>query len=486
MNGDMNAVLVAYLHRELSDAQMAQLEARLRSDLALARRLIEIASEEATLIRWARGVHKAQQIDDAESALRAVEDLQADARQAREPAQNPPAKIFPALRFPTWGDITGMGTVWLGSGVVLSVLAIAIGAWLLWRPGTLPGGPAIARVTRLEEATWAVGHPAVREGTGIPAHWELNLKSGAVEIAYPSGVTLRLTGPSRLKMSDSMHGLLELGQVAAYVPSPAIGYTIDTPSLAVRDQGTRFGVRVDPKAVTEVHVFEGAVEAKSSAGEGRLTRTQPLTMTQAARFDTIGKLIDWLPPDYDSFAAKRLAPGVVSTSENVRWLLRPPPSLERDGYSSDDTMILVLERQDVILPLDLRVTFKAPMNGTKSAYDSNTAVLPAGLRVDSYLLHFNAAKINPNVTGIGGNVKFERPIVGVIARGDQLINSDSAFGAPGVQYEIGDAKIRGLKKASGGGGSDVLIFSGRNGVGIHCDSHRGSVSELRILVEAKL
>jgi hypothetical protein len=177
-----------------------------------------------------------------------------------------------------------------------------------------------------------------------------------------------------------------------------------------------------------------------------------------------------------------LVPTIVRTSKNIRWTSRPPLSLAKAQLTSDDNMLLILERENITLRGPIAATFRQPIRGTRSAYDKNIAMLPEGLRVDSYLLHYNSAGRKKPVQG---DIQFTRPIVAVIARGDQLIWTDHLLGRKEIAYEK-DPKVRGLK-----GGSpetpapDVLNMAhGPNSITLWCEAGRNTVAELRILVEA--
>ena len=155
-----------------------------------------------------------------------------------------------------------------------------------------------------------------------------------------------------------------------------------------------------------------------------------------------------------------------------------------DAFTHDQNVYLLLERHGVELVGPMAVTFAQPLQGTKSAYESHVRMLPAGTRVDSYLLHFNSS----SRIGIAeGEIEFERPIVGVIARGTQLNYSDKILGLEGLAYERRDASLRGLKSGTKEVPSpDVILFgTSYNTVGIHCEAGKHTVAEVRILVQSK-
>ena len=477
--------LVQYLHRELPAEETARIQSRLLTESDLARRLMEISVEEATLMRWGRGEKVAQEIESAAKTLTAKRGVTPNQSGAQLPTDSVPKpetpSRFPNLEWPKWGSQPGSGTFYSLALAGLVGLGL-IGYWVFASKG-------LAKISKIENVAWTTGQPTFSTGAKLSAETKLQIEKGSVEIEYANGTSLVLTGPATFQLKDSLHATLLNGQVDAYCPESAVGYTINTPSVAVEDRGTRFGVLVSGKKGTEVHVFDGEVATQiaspeSMAKTAQTLTAQQLTMTQAARFDTQGKLIEWIVPDYDRFAEKRLAPGVVKTSENVRWLKNSPKSLAQGSLLCGDNVYLILESQNVELPGPIAATFQQPMNGTRSAYESNRTMLAAGLKVDSYLLHYNEFE---RKNAVNGEVVFDRPVIAVMARGDHLAYTDKMLGRAAVVYETSDPKIRGLKGGvKNGSGPDVLGFThGQNGITIHCEAGRKTVAEVRILVQSK-
>ena len=140
-------------------------------------------------------------------------------------------------------------------------------------------------------------------------------------------------------------------------------------------------------------------------------------------------------------------------------------------------MALVLERTNVLLEQPMDVTFDRHKTGTNSAYDTHHKVLGAGIRVDSYLMHFNPRQKGNSPDG---SVYFDRPIIGVIARGDQLMASDAILGRTDFAYPS-EAR-RGLE-----GDSDALdvINMERDQMSVRFSASDTSIDQVRILLEAR-
>jgi len=181
--------------------------------------------------------------------------------------------------------------------------------------------PVIARLTRAVGASWH-NPTAMQDGAALRAGQRLSLQQGLAEVAFESGATVILEGPAEFKVGGQGSGVssqksevreqgsgvrgqqsevrdqgsgvkghpkseisnpkseihnacsLSLGKLVARVPPQAHGFTVETPTMTVVDQGTEFAVSVQPLpasppasglqpsafSATEVAVFEGRVD----------------------------------------------------------------------------------------------------------------------------------------------------------------------------------------------------------------------------------
>ena len=355
---------------------------------------------------------------------------------------------------------TGSSRRWAIVGVA-AALAMSVAAFFMW-----PSDQSIGEMVQVTQSEWLGSRP----GKSLEEGQRLQLASGSVELRLASGVRVVLDGKTDAVLRNAMAISLNEGQLFAAVPSQAHGFRVTTPGIDVVDHGTQFGVRVGETGAA-VHVFDGEVEIEQKS-EAR--KNQTLTTAQAARFDPQGVLEDWIVPDYEGFAAPRLAPGVVSTSKAVHWFENPPPTF---GFTQGSQVALVLERTNVLLEQPIDVTFDRHKTGTNSAYDTHRKVLGAGIRVDSYLMHFNPREKGNSPDG---SVYFDRPIIGVIARGDQLMASDAILGRTDFAYPA-EAR-RGLE-----GDSDALdvINMERDQMSVRFSASDTSIDQVRILLEAR-
>ena len=109
----------------------------------------------------------------------------------------------------------------------------------------------------------------------------LHLRSGLLELTYPSGVVIVLVSPARFDLRSATLLWLAEGNATANVPAPAIGFTIETPSAKIVDLGTEFGVSASARS-SDVHVFKGEVLIQNKDEPDSLR----LTESRASRIDT--------------------------------------------------------------------------------------------------------------------------------------------------------------------------------------------------------
>ena len=125
-----------------------------------------------------------------------------------------------------------------------------------------------------------------------------------------------------------------------------------------------------------------------------------------------------------------LEPDIGGEAEFKRVL---PPSLRLHACESD-RIRLFLERKDLLLKRPLKVGITRP--GTyEHGRPLSPGTLAAGTHVDVYLVHFDGpGKVPLTVTA---TVDFGREILGILADGGSLVNSDTLLGCPHVDYEPG-------------------------------------------------
>ena len=109
--------------------------------------------------------------------------------------------------------------------------------------------------------------------------------------------------------------------------------------------------------------------------------------------------------------------------------------------------------------------------------------MAAGARLSSFLLFFRPVE-NPLTlpVDLSGSITFAQPVLGVIADGARLIQSDDLLGHPRVTYR--DKPRRGIEKGRKQEGRDVVRIS-RDGRRVFFSLHAtADPDEFRVLVAA--
>ncbi|MGJ8692948.1 MAG: LamG-like jellyroll fold domain-containing protein [Thalassotalea sp.] len=149
---------------------------------------------------------------------------------------------------------------------------------------------------------------------------ELIVSHGFLELEFYRGAQLKIAGPTTINIIDEEHIQLLSGKVMTDVPKVAIGFTIDTPNSEIIDLGTEIGVEVLPNGQSNVHVFEGLVEARSKQGDSQL-----IEKDQAVKFSGQSKS-SWFnsPTLANDFAEFKQIDDLTGNAVNVKhqkWLL---------------------------------------------------------------------------------------------------------------------------------------------------------------------
>jgi len=154
---------------------------------------------------------------------------------------------------------------------------------------------------------------------------------------------------------------------------------------------------------------------------------------------------------------------------------------------------VIPERTGVLLEEETAVTFRSP--GNYRYFGASGQMIPAGTKVDSYLLHFRSTEGEP----IRGVIKFDRPIVGLICNANQLVATDALGGLHGVNFPSNYGGWRGLEphapdqvqnppSTQGGGGTpdEVTVSQDMTTLGLSVNVHPiKGVDQLRVLVLSK-
>lgn len=197
--------------------------------------------------------------------------------QAREGSgfrvQSSGQSLTPTLRTPT---SVGGRSVWYA---LAAAVTLALTAWFAFLPEPHPG-PIVGMITDMHHARWARGTDPPQTGQSLAAR-RLELESGRIQMMFQSGAVVDLIGPAVFEMVDSNQGRLERGQLLAWVPGRAVGFTVQTPGGRVVDLGTEFALRVDAVGACLLQVLSGRVQVDG-------LRREVLVAGQSVRYSAEG------------------------------------------------------------------------------------------------------------------------------------------------------------------------------------------------------
>ena len=313
---------------------------------------------------------------------------------------------------------------------------IALGWFVMW---SLPkADESLATVAHQIDATWSGDRklaPSERVGKG-----HLKLAAGVVRLDFAKDVRLTLEGPADLELIGPGETRLHSGKLTANVPPDGIGFQVHTERAKVVDLGTTFGVSVGMNGATDVAVFEGrvAVTSLASREEKVIDEGDEVSLNEGS-----GAL---MPRKFNTrtFRGWPVLFGVVNTGGRIRFAY-PQPNLNPADVTDGDNIVIFPERFATKLRTDFTVSITDPGDYGPEEIIGRQETLTAGKRrVNTYLIQYRppqaegAAISNP--IRFVGEVSYDRPIIAIIADGDQLTASDEVLGKKRFVYSSGGGR----------------------------------------------
>jgi len=178
---------------------------------------------------------------------------------AAVPRQAPLMPMHTAARWRSWG-------VPLAACLALSAaLALVVsrrphdGPPPAEQTAALP--PIIASIASSQACAWAAGTLPTTVGSQLTSG-TLQLITGQAVISFASGAVLVLAGPATVELESGKRAFLRSGLIAAEVPAPARGFTVDTTNGTITDLGTRFGLEVAADGASTLLTVVGALSVR--------------------------------------------------------------------------------------------------------------------------------------------------------------------------------------------------------------------------------
>ena len=220
--------------------------------------------------------------------------------------------------------VSGAGLRVSISALLVLAAALLVAVLVPYRGGEdeespdLPGPPAgsVAVLIDNSNTVWEEA-TALPTETGSPLPpGRLKLKAGVVEIAFLGGGGVLLEGPADFDVSAADQAFLHRGKLTARVPDGAPAFRVAMPGVVVTDRGGECGLLRDDSGLTEVHVFDGQVEADPTDRQGAASAGMRLAEKAAARVDLSRQTLTPVPFNEQAFA--HLRPEVRVIDAGVR------------------------------------------------------------------------------------------------------------------------------------------------------------------------
>ncbi len=331
-------------------------------------------------------------------------------------------------------------SAWLQWAGVAAAIVIAIGAFVK-RSDVAPRAESSgARLVAAVDVDWQGNSRSEAPNTSLLPGAALSLgdfalAEGTIELEFGDGARVSIQGPAKFELRNGGHIHLESGNLVARIPEEALGFVVTTPEAEVVDLGTEFGLSVGEDGRTDIHVLDGLVEVLPVRGDGE--EGIQISEGDARRLDHQG--VNGIEPATreDLLEPHRLDRYGL---ELLRGSVRVTEGLDVEAQTSGQHWIdIVPEGRGVLVETSIEATIDSP--GVYRRFRTPLGLLPAGTRVDSYLLHFRPTAAEP----VRGVIKFAAPIVAMMGRVDQLEATDRRFGLGSLDYPDETWRFRGLE-----------------------------------------
>ena len=355
---------------------------------------------------------------------------------------------------------------WLRIAAIVTLCLIPL-PWMMNRPDSPETREsAVATVQGTNRVT------GLSHGQTFRAGERVEIKRGRAVLRFASGAKFAVEAPASFAITGSNGADLDFGRGTVRVPGRIKGFTLVTPTETVVDLGTAFGIEVAESGATSVAVFEGEVELQGASQAQRISAGQSTQSAQPrSPAQSIPHLIDAFLNTWETSF------GVESVSGDLR-VARPGERLAPGLAIDPNSLLLFPERENVTLPEGFAV------NSTRTGlhqrpFRKQIEHLTESLTVDSYLLQYHpgADASTPEEQRVfTAELRFDRPVVGLILAADQLGASDTELAMPGAQLK--NITRRGINIDD-----QVELSEDRRTLRIRM-SIQDSVDQIRVLVDA--
>lgn len=255
-----------------------------------------------------------------------VEEIRAaiDAEYAEEPACCRP-RSMPA------------GVKWLlavAAGIMI-VFSVGLAGWCIAPPADTTGVVVVSADGIAMETS-----ATITAGDLLSDDW-YHLEKGLLVLDFLQDgsrhARAAIEGPAGFRVMSITRMRLNEGIVTVKVDGGAGRFTIDAPTVSVRDLGTRFGVKVPRNGRAEVHVFAGRTELRpAAANEGAFEPLILLAGDAAAITDADGAAaVERGAADIAGFSPSRVEAGGAGAFRTAALYPAMDLTVQRDGAFID-------------------------------------------------------------------------------------------------------------------------------------------------------
>ena len=295
MDQDLQDLLALWLgDHDPGEARRSALLARLQSDDAFRRAFVE----EIRLLGMVRAVQSSEP-----RWLRLEDEVGWSARQSADVE----ALAARVMQHSQRRSITRRRLRW--SLAAAAAVLLATGMYLATRPGpVLDDRPAssgnraeVATIVQVEGVQWEPGGSEAPRAGDVLRSGHLRLRQGRLTLAFFSGVSLTVEGPTDLELLAADRVFCHQGRLRARVPRGAEGFTVLASGYEIVDMGTEFGLNLEPGGKAKLMVFEGEAAVSVLDKEGRPVRGAVLESRRSVEVDPGTGRIQDVPAQPESF-----------------------------------------------------------------------------------------------------------------------------------------------------------------------------------------
>ena len=162
------------------------------------------------------------------------------------------------------------------------------------------GGVEVATLTDSINAKWADVAAPIGKGTRIVAGKQpLLLREGYAELSFDTNARVVIEAPAEFQILAEDRIGLNYGKIYSMVPEEAIGFSVYTQNAKIIDLGTEFGVEVDSRGNTQLHVLKGNTMLIADDQSGK--SSTEVGKGEAKKVSSVSKDVSGIPCDLDMF-----------------------------------------------------------------------------------------------------------------------------------------------------------------------------------------